>query len=280
MNCREFLDAIDDAAPGGTPPPPSDALLAHAAGCPDCAARWEESKHLDARLKALRRSFRPSEGLLERVRSALATPTAAPVPPARIRLWRWAPAAAAALLVAALAVLFLAGPGPAVPSVIADTLSAYEGIASGAQPLDIAARDPKAVQAFFQERLSRDIPTPCIHPNCSCPPDACACSLKGGSVCALPSSGDRVPGVVYETNGALLAMLVVDPARLDPALLGRGERIERGSHTVYVYRHGDVTAVICPVCDPGHVWVSRLAPPEMLNAVHAMSSNRPPGGNR
>jgi copper chaperone CopZ/anti-sigma factor RsiW len=279
MTCHEFLERMDDLATGDADPTDAAALQIHAAGCPACAARLEETRALDARLKRLRETFAPRARLLDRVRAELARVASdaesgradSPAPPSGpdvptiqpwARLWRWAPAAAAALLIAAVGVLFFAGPGAAVPPLIADTMDAYEDLASGARALEIDTRDPKAVQDYFRKRLNYWLP----------PPGAVgsgAYVLKGGCSCMEAASGARIPCVVYERGGSLLALLVVDRSRVDRAFLDRGRKAGVQGRTVYLFTRKGVQVAICPCSSTVHLWVSRLPAAELLAAIQA-----------
>jgi hypothetical protein len=280
MTCHEFLDAMEELALGTAAPAQAESLRAHAASCPSCASQLADAEGLNARLQALRRSYRAPEGLRERVREALSAPAPVEIP-ARIRLWRWAPAAAAALLIAAVGALFVAGPVPAVPAVVADTLTAYDGLAARVSPSDrVLSSSPETVHAFFRDRLLRDVPTPCVHSGCTCPPGACPCTLVGGCLCDVPSAGGRVPSVLYDHRGTTLALIVVDPSRLGPGVLAASRRVEDRGHTIHTFESGGLSAAVCPGCNPGHLWVSRLPRRELVDAFHAAQADRHPDGGR
>jgi hypothetical protein len=279
MTCREFLDTVEDPALGGADAARAKALREHAAACPACAERLAGMEALDARLKGLRETFTPSPGLLERIRSTVLStdPAAASGRPAPsyIRLWRWAPAAAALLFVVFFAALFLAGPGPAVPPLIADTLAAYEGIASGSRSLDVASVDPEAIRSHFNEIPALSVPEPRCCDACTCPPGGCHCTLKGACSSNIPSAGGRTPCVVYDHGGTPLAMLHIGTGRLADEVLAEADRVNSLGHPVYCFRHRGVTVAFCPTCDPSTLWVSRLDTGTLLAASHAMMKGKP-----
>mgnify|MGYP000430469756 CR=1 FL=1 len=268
MTCREFLDEVESLALGHPAPPRAEPLRAHAAACPSCAARLKAAEDENARLRGLRASFAPSPALVDRVREALRT--GAPPAPRAVRLWRWAPAAAALLFAVLFTALFLAGPGPAVPPIIADTLAAYEAVSAGDRTLDIASGDPAAVRAHFPGVSHLAVPEPRCCDACTCPPGGCRCTLKGACHCSLPSAGKRIPCVVYDHGGTPLAMLHIGAGRLGPEALARAERVDSHGHPVYVFRHGNLTVTHCPACGPSTLWVSRLDAATLVAAQHAM----------
>ncbi len=276
MSCHDFLDDVEILALGHLEPPRTEALRAHAAACPACASRLKAVEDENARLRGLRGSFAPSPALVERVRAAVrsGSPPALPAP-RHIRLWRWAPAAAALLFALLFAALFLAGPGPAVPPLIADTITAYAGLSNDAGSLDIVSGDPRVVRAHFGGVPSISVPEPRCCDACTCPPGGCTCTLKGGCARDLPSVGGRVPCVVYDHGGTPLAMLHVGADRLGPDTLARAEHIESHGHKVYFFRRGVTTVAFCPTCGPSTLWVSRLNTGMLLAASHAMMRGKP-----
>jgi len=284
MTCDEFLESIEDLALGSAGPDRSGALRAHAASCPACAARLAETEGLNARLRGLRTAHSLPPGLRDRVLDTIVRAgdgvSVAPFATRLVRLWRWAPAAAALLLVAAFAALFVSGPGPAVPAVVADTLVAYDGLAARGSALDVRSSSAETVQTFFRDRLQRDVPAPCVHAGCTCPPGACPCGLVGGCICDVPAAGGRVPIVLYNHQGTTLALLVVDPVRLGPGVLAAARPVADRGHSVRVFESRGLSAAVCPDCNPGHLWVSRLPRQELVEAFHAAQAGRSSNGSR
>jgi len=284
MTCDEFLESVEDLALGSAEPDRSGALRDHAASCPACAARLAETEGLNARLRGLRTAHSIPPGLRDRVLDTIvrAGDGVSVAPPAEryVRLWRWAPAAAALLLVAAFTALFVSGPGPAVPAVVADTLAAYDDLATRGGGLDVRSSSADTVQTFFRDHLHRDVPTPCVHAGCTCPPGACPCGLVGGCICDVPTAGGRVPFVLYSQQGTTLALLVVDPARLGPGVLAAARPVADRGHAVRVFESQGLSAAVCPDCNPGHLWVSRLPRREMIEAFHAAQARRSGDGGR
>jgi copper chaperone CopZ len=101
-----------------------------------------------------------------------------------------------------------------------------------------------------------------------------AYALKGGCACDDARSGARIPCVVYERDGSLIALLAVDRARLDPAVLDRAVKSVCGARPVYYYRLRDTSVLICPSGGTAHVWVSNLAPETLCKAVQATPEGR------
>jgi len=278
MTCDEFLESIEDLALGSAEPDRSGALRAHAASCPACAARLAETEGLNARLRGLRTAHSLPPGLRDRVLDTIVRAgdgvSVAPFATRLVRLWRWAPAAAALLLFAAFAALFVSGPGPAVPAVVADTLVAYDGLATGVRALGITSGDARAIQAYFGSSAP-DVPSPRCCARCTCPPDGCACRLRGGGRCALTTSGVQAPCVVYDHAGVPIAMLHVGPVRLEPGALASAKRHEHDGHTVYRFQCDGVNVAVCLACDPSRLWVSRLDAETLVAAAHGMMRQEP-----
>lgn len=291
MTCEEFGDWMEDLAAVDVAADRAAELRAHAAACPACAARLAEAEALNRRLRGLRDAYVPPARLAERVRAALrgempgaesvfAVQKGRPLGtaegggrgsgpggpshtgPTWARLWRWAPAAVASLFVVAVLILVFGGPSPAIPSLIADTVSAYEDLSTGSRRLDLASHDARAVQDYFQQRLHLWLPAPASVASGSF-------ALKGGCACREAATGAQIPCVVYDRGGTLLALLVVDRGRLDAGLWDRAERSPCQGKTVYHFTHRGVCVLACPSSQSVHLWVSRLPARELCEAIQA-----------
>lgn len=286
MTCQEFLASVEDLAAAEAPADLAPELRAHADACPACAGRLDEAEALNRRLRGLRDAYKPPAQLAERVRAALrvemsgaesvfavqkgralggAAGTGISRPEGRsypwVRLWRWAPAAVAALFLAAVVALVF-GSGPGVPPLIADTVSAYEDISSGARRLDLSTGDPRAVQDYFQQRLHFWLPAPASVA-------AGSFALKGGCACKEAATGSQIPCVVYDRGGTLLTLLVVDRSRLDAAVWDRAERSQCRGRTTYHFTHRGICVMACPSTQAVHLWVSRLPAQDLCEAIQA-----------
>ncbi len=113
--CAEVRETFSDRVDGTLAPPGQAELDRHLLDCPDCARVWHRFRES---LDSLREAApSPSEGMVERVRDAIARERHLREASRERRRtgWRWAWAPLAAAVLVALAFVVLKGRGPAPP---------------------------------------------------------------------------------------------------------------------------------------------------------------------
>ncbi len=259
MTCREFLDEVELLALGEVGPARAGALRDHAAACGRCSLRLAEAEALNEKLRGLKGAYVPPAGLEERVRRSLD----AAAPPAAVRRFRgrrWIPAAVAAGIVVAVAALFMAGPGPAVPDLIASTISAHEELLERSRAGRIDTSDPKALGEFFAERVEgRSAPGP----------GGCCCATKGACQCADPAVCRQGACSVYRCGDELVTRLAVDASRMGSVELERGEKRLVEGREVYLFESRGVRVAACPCAKAVHLWVGRLEKSALFDTMRA-----------
>ncbi len=259
MTCGEFLNEAEALALGDVEASRAEALRNHASSCPPCARRLAEAEALNERLRGLRRAYVPPAGLEDRIRRSLGA--------RRPRSGRWLTAAAAALLVVGVVALFLAAPGPAVPDLIASTISAHEELLDMSRAGRIDTGDPKALREFFSVRVEGHLASP--------ESGDCCCGARDGCRCADPATCRQGACAVFKCGGELVTRLAVDASRLGPAKLGRGEKRLVDGREVYLFEDQGVRVAVCPCAKAVHLWIGRLKEGDLIGALRRAGREKP-----
>ena len=187
-DCEAFADLLDAQADGALPPSAAQAVAAHLAACPHCAAEVAAIGALRAELAALPRP-EPPPALAHRIRAAL------PAPPPRLAARR----EAFGLLAAGVAGLTIGGVGGwllrGVPPVAGhDLLAAHRRGLLGGAPAQVASSDSHSVRPWLAERLP-------LSPNVPLPPGF---PLQGARLDLV--DGRVVAAVLYRRRAHLLTL--------------------------------------------------------------------------
>jgi len=209
MNCIEFEARLHPYVDGELETHEMAAAEAHLAQCAECPGRVDRERQFRQLLRRQPRESAPPEFramIRARIRRSARV--------AGIRPWLVGTAAAAAAL---LLVLLLPGIRPTSP-LVTDLVSKHVTYAQIEQPAEFASQDPRAVEAWFRERVGLRVTVSDYSPS--------GIRLVGGR---LAEADDRKAAYVLYAKGHTLMSVFTVPASARGADLG-GTRVPYRGH--------------------------------------------------
>ncbi len=223
MRCDECTDALGPYVDGELPPEEAEAVRAHLASCPQCAAEHEAMIELSRRLKGgLERSSAP-DVLKARIRGALGQPDAFATPtPARETPWLRFAAAALVVAVASSGLTYALATRQAHASPVEQqVLASHIRSLMPGHLTDVASNDLHNVKPWFNGRVDLSPAVPRL--------DSAGFPLAGGRLDYV--DGRPVATIVYMRRQHVINLFTW-PATSSDAHVAPASTTERGYHLV------------------------------------------------